>query len=161
MRDDAVLEKNETVLWDGRPDTRLRFGLETMATGIFAMAMVLGCLGLATVIDRSSPGVYWTILGPGLILGLAVVLTFPILDSLKRARTRYRLTDQRIVIQRGNLNRSYPIPPAVQIQLRGTAPQTITFGHDRRNRPISLERLDDAAEVYVRLRALAAERHPA
>lgn len=139
------------VLWEGRPDTRLRFGLETMATGIFAVAMVMGCLGIATVVDRSVPGVFWSILAPGLIIAAVIILTPPMLDSRRRRRTRYRLTTDEVSITRGSAVSTYPIPPANQLLLRGEAPKTITLGHDRRNRPINLERLPDADAVYALL----------
>lgn len=144
------------VLWEGRPDTGLRFGLETMATGIFAVALILGCLGIATVVDRNVPGVFWTILGPGLFIGAAVVLIPALLDSRKRAKTRYRITAQEVLITGPQGARSYPIPPAAQLQLRGEAPKTITLGHDRRNRPINLERLADADAVFALLTTHAA-----
>lgn len=148
--------QSSEVLWEGRPDTRLRFGLESMATGIFAVAMVLGCLGIATVVDRSVPGVFWTVLGPGLIIAVIVVLTPPLLDSRKRGRTRYRLTNDEVSITRGTSVVTYPIPPASQLLLRGEHPKTITLGHDRRNRPINLERLVDAEQVFALLTEHAA-----
>lgn len=149
-------KSNAEVLWEGRPDTGLRFGLETMATGIFAVAMVLGCLGIATVVDRSVPGVFWTVLGPGLIIAAVVILTPPLLDSRKRRKTHYRLTTDDVSITRGSGVSTYPIPPANQILLRGEHPKTITLGHDRRNRPINLERLDDADAVFALLTKHAA-----
>lgn len=155
MADFPAPEAGEEVLWDGRPNTGLRFGLETMATGIFAVAMVLGCLGIATVVERSVPGVYWTVLGPGLVLGAIIVLTPPLLDSRKRGKTRYRITNQRIHILQGGSVDTYPIPPANQLQLRGETPKTITLGHNRRNRPINLERLPDADAVFDLLESQA------
>ena len=149
-------QQGERILWEGQPDTGLRFGLETMATGIFALALTLGCLGIATVVDRSVPGVFWTILGPGLVIAAIIVLTPPLLDRRKRQRTRYRITSQRILILRASALATYPIPPANQLLLRGETPKTITLGHDRRNRPINLERLHDADTVFALLTNTAA-----
>jgi len=150
-------DPGEATLWEGQPDTGLRFGLETMATGIFAVALVLGCLGIATVVDRSVPGVFWRVMGPGLIIGTIVILTPPLLDRRKRQRTRYRITSHRVHILRAGSVATYPNPPAPQLILRGEAPKTITLGHDRRNRPINLERLPDADDVFALLTANAAQ----
>lgn len=147
----------ETILWEGAPDTGLRFGMEVMATGILAAAIILGCLGIATVVDRATPGVFWIILMPGLIFGALMVLAPALLDSGKRKRTAYRLTNKRAVICVGPDCDSHALPSVDAIQLRGTAPQTVTFGHDRRNRPISFERITDAAKVSALMRAAQKE----
>lgn len=145
----------EKVLWEGQPDTQLRFGMETMATGIFAIALVLACLGMATVINRSMPGNFWVIFGPGLIVGAIIVLIVPWLDSRKRARTRYRLTNKRAIIQIGQTGNSYPIPTSNVLMLRDGDPPTVTFAQLPGNRRISFERIADAAHVHQLMQELA------
>lgn len=158
MADPYGLTDAETILWEGRPDTKLRFGMETMATGIFALALVLGCLGIATVVERTMPGVYWQVLLPGLILGLGIVMTFPLLDTLKRGRTTYAISNKRIIIKNGRAQKNYAIPPADQLILRGDAPPTLTFGRARNNRPLSLERIGDGPKALEILQDLAQKR---
>lgn len=151
----------ETELWRGRPDTALRIGANMLAPTIFTAALLLGCLGIATVVDRSVPGVFWTILGPGLVIS-AGILTAPLLiDQNERRRTRYRITTKRVQIMRGITVESLPFPPPEQLTLSDHAPKTITLGHDRRNRPITLERLHDADAAYAVLTAEAARIHAA
>jgi hypothetical protein len=101
------------------------------------------------------PGHYWTILGPGLILGVIIALTFPIRDSRKRARTAYRLTNKRAIIRIGDTSQSYAIPAPDQIILRGEAPKTVTFGRHTNNRPLSFERIADGDAVFAMLQDLA------
>ena len=157
MADFPPLVAGETVLWDGKPDTKLRFGMETMATGIFAVTLILACLGMATVIERSMPGNYWTILGPGLILGIVIALVFPVRDSRKRGRTAYRLTNKRAIIRVGDTSHIYAIPAHDQIILRGEDPKTVTLGRHANNRPLSFERIADGDAVYALLQGLATQ----
>lgn len=149
------LVAEETVIWEGRPDTKLRFGIETMATGIFAVALVLACLGMATVINRSMPGNFWIIFGPGLVFGAVIVLFVPWLDSRKRGRTRYRLTNQRAIIQISQSSKSYAIPHPEALALRAGNPPTVTFAQLPGNRRISFERIHDGPEVHQLMRDLA------
>ena len=60
MKQMPALRDEETIVWEGHPDTGLSFGIGTLASGIFAGALVLACLGLATVIDRAYAGSYWS-----------------------------------------------------------------------------------------------------
>ena len=113
MADFPPLADDETILWEGQPDTKLRFGMETLATGIFAGAMILACLGLATVINRSDPGTFWLILAPGVGVGAMIVLAYPLFDSAMRRKTSYRLTNKRAFIlgpMGGGRNRWLPDP---------------------------------------------------
>lgn len=176
MDDFPPLDPDETILWDGSPDTRLRFGIETMATGIFAVALILACLGLATVIDRSEPGYFWPILLPGVGLGAIIVLAYPVIDSLARRATRYRLTTERAII-RGPLagikteqsENGYPIPPLNELIYKDGNPPSIFFGTRPTNkgpkgrrvtRDVGFERIADAREVFIMLRDRAEALHP-
>lgn len=155
MADFPELKPHETVLWEGRPDLGFRFGPASMAAGIFAVALILGCLGIATVVDRSMPGVYWQVLGPGLLLG-AIIAALPLLlDRRNRAATRYRVTSQQVLIRQGKRLGRYPHPSVHQLRIDGDARKTITLGYDRRNRPIQIEHVEDADAVFDIFRDLA------
>jgi len=162
MSDFPSLETDETVLWQGQPDAKLRFGISTMATGIFAVALILACLGLATVIDRANTGSYWAILAPGIIAGLVIVLAMPVIDSLIRYNTRYRLTNQRMVIAKpvGVKWASYDIPALDDLIYRNGTPPSIYFASRAtggKRTDIGFERIADARDVFIQMRKLAGD----
>lgn len=175
MADFPPLNPYETILWEGAPDTKLRFGIETMATGIFAVALILACLGLATVIDRSEPGYFWPILLPGLLLGAVIVLAYPLIDSLTRRRTRYRLTNQRAFVRSPfggpkteRLENGYPIPPLDDLIYRDGSPPSIYLAiratrsgpKERRiPRDVGFERIEEARDVFVIMRDASEKLH--
>lgn len=167
MSDFAPIDPDEEILWQGRPDTALRFGMATMAAGIFAVALVLACLGLATVIDRANTGSYWAILAPGMIAGVVIVLTGPVTDKLIRRNTRYQLTNKRMMIAKpvGVRHASYPIPPLDDLIYRDGTPPSIYFatqpptGRQRRGADVGFERIADAREVFPIMRKLAQDIH--
>lgn len=165
MQDDPQLKADEKLVWEGKPDTKLRFGMETLATGIFAGALILACLGLATVIDRSDPGTYWAILAPGLIVGALIVLVLPVLDSAKRKRTTYQLTNMRAVIHGPRHGGTYPIPPIDQLIYRNGTPPTIYFarqpiaGKRGQFHDIGFERITQAKDVFITMRDLSKDVH--
>ena len=107
---------DEETLWEGCPVPGLQFGMATMAASIFAVALVLGCLGIATVVERSVPGVYWTILAPGLILGAVIFLVPLWRDAKTRTQTRYRITSRQILRHTGRTVTRHQIPDADQLQ---------------------------------------------
>ena len=170
------LDPDETILWEGKPDTKLRFGIETMATGIFAVALVLACLGLATVIDRSDPGTFWVILAPGLCIGAIIVLAYPVIDSFARRATQYRLTTQRAYIRgphggpkTDKSENGYPIPPLDELIYRAGTPPSIYFATRPTNtgpkgrritRDVGFERIAQAREVFIMMRERAEALHP-
>jgi len=71
-----------------------------------------------------------------------------------------QITSKRIIIARGRGKRSFALPAAENVILRGEAPATITFGRERNNRPLSLERIADAAKVQSLLQDLAPPQAP-
>lgn len=166
MRAFPSLSNNETILWEGKPDTKLRFGMETMATGIFAVALILACFGLATVIDRSYPGSFWPILAPGFVIGAAAVLVLPLIDSAKRRKTAYRLTSHNAYIAGPKQsNDSTPIPPLDDLIYRDGTPPSIYFarrpvqGQRGKYADIGFERIAEARDVFILMRERAAELH--
>lgn len=158
MSEFEPLADDETLLWEGRPDAKLRFGMETLATGIFAAALVLACLGLATVINRADPGTFWVILTPGLVIGAITMLAYPLVDSARRRKTTYRLSNKRAFINQT----AYPIPPLDQLIYRNGTPPTIYFttdGQKRQPKDIGFERISDARDVFIMMRDRAAALH--
>lgn len=165
------LAPDETILWEGRPDTGLRFGIETVATGIFAGALVLACLGLATVINRSAPGMFWQIFAPGLAAGVLIVLAYPLLDRFYRSRTRYVLTNKRgFVFGPGKGIKvpgdtaGFPIPTPDRVTYDPGPPGSVYFARRpttrksnvrKSGRDVGFARIADADKVYKILRKLA------
>lgn len=159
MAEFPPLVADETVVWDGRPLPGFHFSMGLMAMGIFAVAMLLASLGLATVIERARPGVYWTILGPGLLLAIVCVAVVPVLDRRKQRETRYRLTNKRAIIQIADKTNSYSIPEPERIKVRGDGPYTLTFGHDAKNQPLTFAHIADGPTVHKQMQAVAASLH--
>lgn len=151
----------EKVVWRSQPDTGFRLNAGTLAMSIFAAALVLGCLGIATVVDRSIPGQFWSIMGPGLLVGGALCITPLLIYRFERARTKYRITTHRILILRGITVETLPLPPADHLRLHGNAPKSVVLGYDHRNRPVALECLTDAEDVLRTLTALSHHRNAA
>ena len=149
----------------------MRFGIETVATGIFAGALVLAALGMATVIDRSVAGMFWSILSPGVMFGLVIVLAYPLLDRFQNRNTRYILTNKRaFVLGRKNpmmndYDRSgYPIPAPENLIYQSGSPPSIFFGRrglgkrtagTARYTDVGFERIADADKVYPMMRDLS------
>lgn len=144
------LTPGETVLWEGAPDTKLRFGMETMGTGIFAGALVLACLGLATVINRSDPGTFWVIFAPGVLIAAVVVLAYPVYEAWQRSHTAYRLTNLSAFIATRRDVARFAIPPADHITQTQTAVHFASrMNRNRTRQSIGFERIADAPAVHA------------
>ena len=92
------LPEGEAPLWFGRPHPTLRFGMGALASGIFAGAMLLAALGVATVVDRTAPGLFWVILAPAVVIAVIIVMAGPVWQFIRDRRTSYVLTNKRALI---------------------------------------------------------------
>jgi hypothetical protein len=155
MKQMPALRDEETIVWEGHPDTGLSFGIGTLASGIFAGALVLACLGLATVIDRAYAGSYWSILAPGIVLGLIIVLAAPMYRSWQRKGVSYFLTNERALIV-GTQTRTFEIAEIERISLDMGTLGSVWFGKRETKRTgTGFERIADAQDVHQTLIKLA------
>jgi len=133
----AIFEADEALLWQGRPDARLRFPLEFMVASAFGLAFF--CVGvfelgfnpwrprgfdlLSSLIGAFS--VTFMLFGLYLMVGTFLV------DAYQRRKTRYFLTDRRAILMQDAFPKpsvtTYPITPEMQIELRNTTPPSVLF----------------------------------
>lgn len=165
------LEVNEKIIWEGAPVQGFRMGIESIAMGIFAGALLLACLGMGTVLEREIEGMFWTIVGPGLIIAAILFGIFPFFDMWRRSRTRYVLTTKRGIIiapMRGvkttQTENGYPIDDPDKIIYKPGPPDDVYFGRRTRSTgsgPKSrsfytgFETLADGAQVHKLLLEIA------
>lgn len=110
---DGILDQGETILWQGRPDTRIVFDATTIVMGLFG-AFFAGFALFWMIMAAQAGGYFWAF---GLIhfsVGLGIMLWGPLGHPFLRARTWYTLTDRRAFIAtdlpiKGKTLQSYPI----------------------------------------------------
>ncbi|HHL21691.1 MAG TPA: aspartate carbamoyltransferase catalytic subunit [Aliiroseovarius sp.] len=163
---EGILDKDEEILWQGRPDTAIRIGPANIATMVFGLAFA-GFALFWMIMASAAGGAFWMF---GLIhftagLGLAAG---PILwGPFKRGRTWYTLTDRRAFIAtdlplKGKQLKSYPITDDTVLDFQPGAPASIHFARETRRGskgrrymvPVGFEFIDDGEEVYRLMRGI-------
>jgi hypothetical protein len=157
----GIIDSDEDVLWQGRPDPGLYFRLKDFfsVVGGFFFA---GC------------AVLWMILGGFLMIGLllfgigiAAMVGDPIHSCFKRQRSWYALTTRRAMIARetllyGKLIESYSITAAtpISIEEKGEltsihfASRTVHYDGVRNLLPIGFEYIRDGRTVLALMRQI-------
>lgn len=118
---EGLLDPDETILWQGRPDARLKIGIGHVAAFLFGTVFA-GFALFWMIMASKAGGFFWMF---GLIhfsAGLGIMVGGPIISVWKRRHSYYTLTDRRAFIatdmpMRGQSLESYPI----------TADTAITF----------------------------------
>jgi hypothetical protein len=129
--DSVALEQGERQLWSGVPKQGL------MLRAADAIMIPFSCLwaGFAlfwevTIVRTPAPGflVLWGI--PFVAIGAYITVGRFFVDSWRRARTRYGLTSERIIIRSGGSTKSLNLRTLTDVTLteRGDGRGTITFG---------------------------------
>lgn len=160
-----ILDADEHILWQGRPDTAFAFKPSMLATLIFGI--FFSGFALFWIIGASQAGGnFWMF---GLIhffAGVGVALTPFVWPSFQRRHTWYTLTNKRGLIATnipfvGRRLRSYPINDTTVIEYAPGAFASVYFGHrkvirnDRRKiAPDGFERINDGQEVMKLIRAM-------
>jgi hypothetical protein len=167
------LETGEVVLWRGRPRADLHFGIETIATLVFALVLCCAASAAGLLIGPAL-GLGWGWFGAaGIAAGAALVLGFAMLDRARRRRTRYALTTRRAFVHgplRGTRvaqdNDGWVIDDPARLRLHGRSIGSISFAKrpDLRSNlsprfrtafDVGFERIEDAAKVYQMMQAIA------
>ncbi|MEM9009684.1 MAG: hypothetical protein AAGE18_00535 [Pseudomonadota bacterium] len=167
------LEDGETILWEGRPDGRIRIrrgNLPTVLLGLWFIVFGIAWLGLTTADLGNAPA------GPSLfsLVGIAIVLIGlyfavgqHVWEAYRRRRTVYALSTQRAFIAVNALGRRlsfYPIKPDTEIHGVFGPPDAIHFtteprarlhplrGLERMENPTGFEDIPEGRAVYALLR---------
>ncbi|SEP80012.1 hypothetical protein [Thalassovita taeanensis] len=159
-----ILNRDEVILWQGRPDTALALTLPKLGSALFGIAFAGFALFWMVMAARSG-GFFWAF---GLIhfcAGLGIVFTTVLGGPLRRRNSWYTLSNQRAFIAtdmplRGKRLRSFPITADTRLSLTDTTPGTVWFATQPRrgnrgntgNSRIGFHRIPDAPEVYRLMR---------
>lgn len=156
---DGILDPDERILWQGRPDGAVRWKFGHIASFIFGLFFAGFALFWMIMASRAGGG-FWMF---GLIhfsAGIAIAVGPPFWSAFRRRHTWYTLTDRRAFIAtdlplRGKKLTSYPIGESTVLDYDRDEPATIHFAHEtvrtkngsRRHR-IGFERIGGGADVY-------------
>lgn len=172
MRRDAVsnewapfLDADETILWQGRPETGLRLkpkALTTSAFGVFFLGFALFWTYMAG--SAGGSGIFPMFGLPFIAIGLWLVLGTHVYDMYRRARTHYTLTSKRAFIATNVLSRKldyYIVLPTTPVSFHPDPPASIYFAKEERQNgdgvtleDVGFERIDDGAHVYELIRGI-------
>lgn len=165
---DDILDPDEEILWQGRPDASLVVSAETVVTAIFGTAFA-GFAFFWMVMAAQGGGFFWMF---GLIhfsVGVAMAFGGFLRRPWQNSRTWYSLSNKRAFIATdypivGKRLRSYPINAGTSLSMDEGALATIhfatqTYTHKgrQRTRRIGFHRIADGPHVYRLMRDI--QRH--
>jgi len=158
-----ILDKDEAILWQGRPDGAVAFKPANIITFLFGLVFA-GFALFWMVIAAQAGGGMWMF---GLIhFSVGIGLSFGSIfwGAYKRRHTWYTLTDRRAFIAtnmplKGRNLKSYPIDAETILDFSDAPLSTINFSFEMRrgkNRSyrvdIGFERIENGSEVYRLMR---------
>ncbi len=159
------LEDDERILWQGRPDGRLRLGLSSLGKSVQGAVLLAIALFLANVTFEMTLGEglwHWVLPAlsiPVALIGLYLLVGQYIWDTLRRRRTWYTLTDRRAIVARqlfGSKLAEYPIDAKTRLEFqerrRGLGTIWFTGNRRGRNRRAGFEMIGDARRVHKMMR---------
>lgn len=156
---DGILMPGETILWQGRPDDTLQFGVKQIGAALFGCAFA-GFAAVWMALAATAGGYFWTF---GLIhfsVGVAMIFGAFLYAPWRRRHTWYTLTNRRAFIATdmplaGRKLKSWPIDSDSPLSLTPGDPATVTFAQEFRQSkngtsvvPIGFERIPDGGDVY-------------
>ncbi len=160
---DGILDADEEILWQGRPDGALLLKPENIPLAIFGLVFA----GFALFWMRmaaSAGGLFWSF---GLIhfsVGIAMIIGPSFWSAFRRRHSWYTLTNSRAFIATdmpglGRRLKSWPIAKDAKLEfIDGTPPSLIFATQTRQGKngsyqvAIGFERIMDAREVYEMMR---------
>ncbi|WP_422031344.1 aspartate carbamoyltransferase catalytic subunit [Roseovarius sp.] len=159
----GILDDDETVLWQGRPDG----GMTLKAGNIMGFLFGLFFAGFALVwmvLASQAGGFFWMFGLLHFFVGVGIAFGSTFWSAWRRRHTWYTLTDRRAFIAtdlpfRGRSLKSYPITKSTVIDYDGGEPASIMFNHEMRRKKnghyrvdVGFERIENGAEVYRMMR---------
>ncbi len=158
-----ILDENEEILWQGRPDPAFHVDLSTgreMAMGLFFMGFSIFWMAGAS----QAGGVFWLFGIPFFMVGFFRVIGRDFWKTYLRRNSWYTLTNERAIIAtnlpiKGKSLKSWPITDKSRLSLDQGPPDTIIFAHEERRGQngtytidIGFERIQDGLKVYRLMR---------
>lgn len=160
----GLLDEGEEILWQGRPDPRVRMDTSQpmmIFMGLFFMLFSVVWMNMAS----RAGGFFWMF---GLIffgIGFFNSIGVHFWKAYLRAHTHYTLTSKRGFIATDVLGRrslkSYPIEKDTEVELTEGDSATVTFARQRKRAkrghyyvPVGFEYIKDGREVYRHIRAI-------
>lgn len=165
---EGILDADEDIIWQGRPDGAMVWKVSNFATFLFGMAFS-GFALFWMVMAASAGGGFWMF---GLIhffVGIGIGIGPIFWSTHRRRNTWYTLTNKRAIIatdipMRGRKLKSYPITKTTVLGIDTSDPASITFATERRRRKngsyevkIGFERIENGKQVYTLLRDIQKE----
>ncbi|MEM7596349.1 MAG: aspartate carbamoyltransferase catalytic subunit [Pseudomonadota bacterium] len=162
---EGILDKDEKILWQGRPDAKVRLRLSKLAGFVFGLFFA-GFALFWMIMASMAGGFFWMFGLLHFFVGLGVAFGALFGSSWRRKHSWYTLTDRRAFIAtdlpfRGRSLKSYPITRETMLDFDGGDPATIHFNHEMRRRKnghtkvaVGFERIKDGAEVYRLMRGI-------
>jgi hypothetical protein len=162
---EGILDKDEEIIWQGRPDGKIvwRAGnIMTLIFGLFFAGFALFWMLMAA----SAGGFFWMF---GLLhfsVGIGIAFGAVFWSAYMRRHSWYTLTDRRAFIARdlpikGRVLKSYPIGANTPLEMVGEDPATIHFASETKRGKnstyqvkVGFERISDGREVYSKIRAI-------
>ncbi|MFN3938149.1 MAG: aspartate carbamoyltransferase catalytic subunit [Gemmobacter sp.] len=162
---EGILQPGEKIMWQGRPDPRLRFRAPEFA--MFVVGAAFAGMAMLFIVAGIVVGEIMMVLFPMLHLAVGLGLMFgPTLWSAHvRRGTWYTLTDRRAIVAtdywpRGRDLQSFPIDRDQRVELRPGNPGSVLFAFHRklgknglREVGTGFEMLHEAPEVYALIEA--------
>ena len=168
---EGIIDPGERILWQGAPDTAVRFSLTQLPEVLFGM-LFSGFALFWMYMASMAPGLFWMFGLPLFLVGFGVILRSNYLAAKRRRFTYYTLTSRRAIVatsypfSKRKLH-SYPITASTTLELEEEDGQigTILFlrmqwrdsDGDRRSRNVGFERIPDARKVYALMRQIQQE----
>lgn len=164
---DGILDEDERILWQGRPDGQLVLSALHLPLVLFGTAFA-GFALFWMIMAAFAGGFFWMF---GLIhffVGAGLVVGPPLFSAFRRQRTWYTLTDRRAFIATdlpltGRKFKSYPIDEDTRLDFVDGDPSSVHFaeavrrGKNRTYRvPVGFERIEGGREVYRLIRKVQA-----
>lgn len=165
----GILDRDERIIWQGRPDGAIVFRAPQLVGLIFGAAFA-GFALIWMIVAAQAGGYFWMFGLLHFAVGIAVGIGGLFLDRLRRRRSVYSLSNKRAFIASdmplmGRRLKSFPITAETVLETDGNDPATIYFAsetrrhHTRRGSrtstmPIGFVRIDDGANVYALLRKI-------
>ena len=101
---DKVLEKNEKVLWEGAPNF-LPFVFSGSQIGLSGIVFFAAAIPLILIARKT----LWFLILFFLIMGLLMIIWFPLYKIFLFRKTYFMITEKRILIQTGIIGRDFGV----------------------------------------------------
>jgi len=162
---DGILDADEEILWQGRPDGMLSYKPDNIPVALFGLVFA-GFALFWMMMAASAGGMFWSF---GLIhfsVGVGLIIGPNLWSAFRRRHSWYTLTNTRAFIATdmpilGRKLKSWPIIQETPLEYIEGSPPSLKFATETRrgkNRSyevaIGFDRIIDAREVYNMMRKL-------